>query len=370
MLKKIQILMAVLTVTCLAGCGNGAGANAANISAAVQAQETESQVTKEETNSAETEHAELKTTEENTADTGDTNEVRIPEIRVTYGSPVREIPSQSGSYTLVKEVESKNSNLGPMKQVTNACADDPLHVLVEENAEIPYLELGAVMKVQFRNGSTPDSVEIKDMILDESGNQKYGETSVVTLTPELGADNLEVVLDTNMAAMFSSDISTYEKGGVIRGFRMTCMWENESDAEYAWIVRTDAWDGTEPVDEDQENAAEIPISFAVQSVDETKRGQSVLAELNNESEDVYTYGAEYTLKKINGEETETVPMLEGTGWEEVEYQLDGNQSNVIELLVEECFGRLEPGEYMIEKDLQNLKTGETFLVTAEFRIAE
>ena len=367
MLKKIQILMAVLTVTCLAGCGNGV--NAANISAAVQAQETESQVTKEETNSAETEHAELKTTEENTADTGDTNEVRIPEIRVTYGSPVREIPSQSGSYTLVKEVESKNSNLGPMKQVTNACADDPLHVLVEENAEIPYLELGAVMKVQFRNGSTPDSVEIKDMILDESGNRKYGESSVVTLTPELGADGLEIVLDTNMAAMLSSDMSTYEKGGVLRGFRMTCMWENESDAEYAWIIRTDAWDGTESVDENQENTAEIPVSFTVQSVDETKRGQSILAELNNESEEIYMYGAEYVLKKT-GEETEIIPMLEGIGWEDVEYQLDGNQRNVIELLVEECFGRLEPGDYVIEKDLHNAESGEMFTVTAKFRITE
>lgn len=355
MLKKIQILMAVLTVACLAGCGSGAGESTVNISAAVQAQETESQESTEETSSA---------------DISNTKEIRIPEIRVTYGNPVREIPSQSGNYTLVKEVESKNSNLGPMKQVTNACADDPLHVLMEESTEIPYLELGAVMKVQFRNGSTPDSVEIQDMILDENGNRKYGETSVVTLPPELGADGLEVVLDTNMTAMFSSDIATYEKGGVLRGFHMTCLWGNESDAEYAWIIRTDAWDGTTPVDEEEENAVEIPVSFAVQSVDKTKRGQSVLAELNNESENIYSYGEEYVLKKINGEETEILPVMEGVAWIEIAYQLEGNQSVTIEFLVEECFGKLESGEYVVEKNLINEETGEEFTVTAEFQITE
>lgn len=370
MLKKIQILMAVLIVTCLAGCGTSAGESAANIFKAAQVHETENQETKEEINSAETESAELKSSEANAAESKTTEEVRIPEIRVTYGNPVREIPSQAGSYTLVKEAESKNSNLGPMKQVTNANADDPMQILIEQNTEIPYLELGSVMKVQFRNGSIPDSVEIKDMILDEGGNRKYGETSVVTLTPELSSDGLEVVLDTNMAAMLSSDFSTYEKGGVIRGFCMTCMWENGSDAEYGWIVRADAWDGTEFVDEGQENTAEIPVSFTVQSVDETKRGQSVLAELNNESEDVYSYGEEYILKKVNGEETETLSMLEGVAWIEIAHMIEGSQSVTTEYLVEECFGKLDPGDYVIEQDLIKEGTGEVVTVTAEFQITE
>ena len=58
MLKKIQILMAVLAVTCLAGCGTGTGESSANIFAAVKARETESQETKDEIESAETERAE------------------------------------------------------------------------------------------------------------------------------------------------------------------------------------------------------------------------------------------------------------------------------------------------------------------------
>ena len=151
---------------------------------------------------------------------------------------------------------------------------------------------------------------------------------------------------------------------------MSCLWESGSDAEYAWIIRTDAWDGTESVDEEQENAAEISVSLTVQSVDETKRGQSVLAELNNESEDVYTYGEEYTLKKVNGEETETLPMLEGVAWIEIAHLLEGNQSVTMEYLVEECFGKIDPGDYVIEKELIREGTGEVVTVTAEFQIAE
>lgn len=362
MFKKIQTILAVMMCVCLSGCA-GSTANGS------EPQELQT-VTEEKTAGNGKNATEVKAVK------NESDDVRIPEIQVSFGDPSLEIPSMAGGYTLVKSVEPTygSRETEPQKQTMIACGSDPLLSLANDAKMIPYVRLGSAVNVQFRNGTTPDSVTIEDIILNENGSAKYGADTILVATPDVAGDGLELNLDVNMNALFSSDSETYQKGGVLRGFRMSCEWDNGSTAEYAWILKTDAAWGA-----DGKTAGAylvsgcgmgIPVFSDVRSVETDKEGYVVKFSLDNQLDDSYTYGDEFLLKRIEGKKSEEVACREETAWGDIEHILEGKQSTEIELPVGMMYGELEPGYYTIEKELTNSNTGEIYTVSSGFQVAE
>ena len=369
MLKNRRICIVLLSVV-LTACGS------AEVSMNVRMQtETEAVISTEEPKEGLTEKPEgTKESETDVIESWakESDDIVIPEVRVMFGSPSQEIPSAMGNYTLVKEVESKGASGGTTKQVTNACGADPILTVMEDGKEIPYVKLGTDLAIQFRNGSIPESIELEEMILNEDGSKKYDETYNRILASDNDKSELGICVDMFPTALLSSDSATYERGGVIRGFRMDCHWDNGSEAEYAWILRTDATKGEvsamDAYDSQEPDKAESVLMAEIESVDDTKRGLSVLLKIQNLTDDTITYGEDFRVEKIVGDKTESMPMLENTGWNDIAMILEGKQSVVVECLVSELYGDLEPGEYIIRKELMKEDTGEAVEISEKFKV--
>lgn len=361
MFKKLQVILAAAMCICLSGC--------AGMAAGVESEPQELQTMAENTG-----------TEEDTSEiksiVNEWEDVRIPEIQVSFGDPGKEIPSMAGGYTLVKSVEPTygSRETEPQKQTMIACGSDPILSLAKDGKMIPYVRLGSGIDVRFRNGTTPDSVTVEDIILNENGSSRYGADTILVTTPDMEENGLELNLDVNMNALLSSDSATYEKGGVLRGFRMICEWENGSSTEYAWILKTDAVYGA-----DGKTAGAcladgcgtgVPVFGSVKKVEQGDNGLAIIFRLDNQLEDSYTYGEDFSLNRMDGKEPKEVPYQDGAAWNDILYILEGKKNTEIELPVGLIYGTLEPGYYTIEKELKNSNTGETYTVSSGFQVAE
>jgi len=114
--------------------------------------------------------------------------------------------------------------------------------------DIPYIALGSTIQLQFYTYAldTPISVELHECILDTNGKLKYDDraSNIMTIEFEKKIDSLipesgSFVLESNPAALLSSNSEDYRQGAVIRGFRVLCQWENKS-CEYIFVLRSDA----------------------------------------------------------------------------------------------------------------------------------
>ncbi|WP_147348019.1 hypothetical protein [Clostridium sp. AM58-1XD] len=161
-------------------------------------------------------------------------QISIPSLTVVSEEGVQEIPSSSGNSSW-----SFTDDAGNMHSAV-ACGSDPLIDLIEHEESIPYAELGSTFQLLFDGGPAPDSIEIEDIILNENGSHKYNDSTINRGTLECTDKTAVFTLNQNSFALLSSDMSTYEKGGVIRGFRVICSWDNGSSAEYGFVLRTDA----------------------------------------------------------------------------------------------------------------------------------
>lgn len=359
MFKKVQILFAVLLSICLSGC-TGKAAETSNEPQELQTVAERKERDIQKINSV----------------TAKSDDVRIPEIQVSFGSPSKVIPSMAGGYTLVKSIEPTygSGETEPQKQTMIACGSDPILSLMNDSKEIPYVRLGSGMEVEFRNGTTPDSVVIEDVILNEDGGEKYGTETALTMTPDISPDGVEVSLEANPYVLLSSDAGTYQTGGVLRGFRMTCTWENGSEAEYAWVLRTDAVYGADGKTAGAYLYAAcgtgVQVFGNVKKIDEDMNGMVVVFGLDNQMDTEYTYGDDFYLSRVEGKKTVEVPCKDGTGWNDIEHVLESKKSAESELPVGLMYGELEPGFYTIKKTLTNRETGDSFTVSSGFQVAE
>ena len=158
----------------------------------------------------------------------------IPQLLVTYGPDKTEIPSFSGGYQLYTP-----NNEGTAEAVI-ACGAEPLSYLVGKVPDIPYVKLGTDISLEFREGTVPDSVTVQDLILRGDGSPKYNEQVTEEFTLACSGSTACFTLDINSAALLSSDMSSYEEAGILRGFRVNCRWDDNSTAEYGFVIRTDA----------------------------------------------------------------------------------------------------------------------------------
>ncbi len=117
---------------------------------------------------------------------------------------------------------------------------DTFIVILEEGSNItpPYVELGKRAVIDFGN-YPPDTLKIQDYILNENGHSKYTYREILEITPKIKKGKVSFDIGQHWAASLSSNSADYEKGAVIRGFRITCSW-NDNACEYAFIIKTDA----------------------------------------------------------------------------------------------------------------------------------
>ena len=99
--------------------------------------------------------------------------------------------------------------------------------------EIPYVELETIIEIEIK-GRVPDTIELKDSVLDENGviKSRLREDKTIPFT-------FSNELDINPAVFLSSNIEDYSPGRTTRGFRLTCSW-GDNQCEYDFIIRTDA----------------------------------------------------------------------------------------------------------------------------------
>lgn len=90
------------------------------------------------------------------------------------------------------------------------------------------------------DGTVPDTITIQDLILRNDGSPKYTEQATEEFTLACSGGTAVFSLNTNGAAMLSSDMSSYMEAGILRGFRVNCQWADKSTAEYGFVIRTDA----------------------------------------------------------------------------------------------------------------------------------
>lgn len=174
------------------------------------------------------------TAADKTKDSHITPPTAIPQLLVTYGPDKTEIPSFSGGYQLYTPNDEGTA------EAVIACGAEPLSYLVGKVPDIPYVKLGTDISLEFREGTVPDSVTVQDLILRGDGSPKYNEQVTEEFTLACSGSTACFTLDINSAALLSSDMSSYEEAGILRGFRVNCRWDDNSTAEYGFVIRTDA----------------------------------------------------------------------------------------------------------------------------------
>lgn len=108
----------------------------------------------------------------------------------------------------------------------------------ESKIEIPYIKSGTIIEIKVK-GRVPDTVELRDSVLNESGVIKYTTREDITIPFTFSNRKGAFMLEMNPAVFLSSNSEDYLPGKTIRGFRLTCSW-GDNQCEYGFIIRTDA----------------------------------------------------------------------------------------------------------------------------------
>jgi hypothetical protein len=104
-------------------------------------------------------------------------------------------------------------------------------------SEISYIEIGNIATITFTN-KFPKKFTIKDILIDENGNQSYSDKEIRNIPVELKDGKVSFKIEKHFASALSSN---YIEGKTdIRGFRMIATW-GENECEYAFIIRTDSF---------------------------------------------------------------------------------------------------------------------------------
>lgn len=90
------------------------------------------------------------------------------------------------------------------------------------------------------NEEIPKDIHLLEYIIDENGNYKYSTDEVEkSIDVSMNGDKASFKLEPNMATLFSSDSTDYDKGAVIKGYRMVCEWKDRK-SEYLFVIKSDA----------------------------------------------------------------------------------------------------------------------------------
>ncbi len=108
----------------------------------------------------------------------------------------------------------------------------------ESKIEVPYIKLGTIIEIEIK-GRVPDTVELRDYVLNESGVIKYTSREVIIIPFTFYNRKGAFMLEMNPAVFLSFNSEDYLPGKTMRGFRLICSWGG-NQCEYGFIIRTDA----------------------------------------------------------------------------------------------------------------------------------
>ncbi len=94
---------------------------------------------------------------------------------------------------------------------------------------------------------------------------------------------------------------------------------------------------------------------------------------NNTTANAYVYGEEFGLERKTGEGWETLPTLEGVGFDSIAVILSPNSTRAQKLPIKSTFGEIAEGEYRVvtkvAENTQNAKNDGTLTLTAQFTVS-
>lgn len=146
------------------------------------------------------------------------------------------IPQEPPEILITVDGRSVNYVIG--KNIWNGSIFDRLdnfQLIIKENHEIIYVPIGKEFTVEF-NGTSPDSIEITDEVIDTSGNVMFN-NSGQDIPVELNKGKILFILKEHPATLLSSNTETFENG-VIRGFRVLSKW-GDNECEYTFVIKTE-----------------------------------------------------------------------------------------------------------------------------------
>ena len=132
--------------------------------------------------------------------------------------------------------------------------------------DLVYVKNGESMEIQI-NGSLPDEMSLTEVIVGQDGGALYTYREEKLLPLEVTKEGIRFIIEDNMAAMLSSQSSTYEPGGLLRGYKLSCSW-GDHVCVYGFVVKSD-----------------VGFTSSAEVISETM-SEEVLGELQNELFDV------------------------------------------------------------------------------------
>ena len=242
--------------------------------------------------------------------------------------------------------------------------------LVQESS-LQYIPIGTLLDLNFPDGDTPVSVNLTDMILDESGNPRFPDAEDKVSVLRADTDGYSAYIDSNLNAMYYDYPEAYQPAGIIRGFLAECRFEDGRTETYAAAFKTDAAFG---LDSEPSSAYLMPMCgtgidvYADGRPQMSDEGLELIFTMYSNSVDDFLYGEQPLLQRFEGPELKEIPLLEGIGWNDMAYTLNGKKSAEVKVNLEQIYGSLRPGYYRFSKVLTNIKNGQTQTVSADFVI--
>lgn len=105
--------------------------------------------------------------------------------------------------------------------------------------DIPYLKTGAKLEIEFLN-QAPKDVRLKNYLLSSDGSIKYTEKEAQETPIQISGKTASFLLRANPASALSSNIHDYESGAVLRGFLLSCRYQDGRECNYTFLIRSDA----------------------------------------------------------------------------------------------------------------------------------
>ncbi|MGI6366520.1 MAG: hypothetical protein ACOX2G_12495 [Bacillota bacterium] len=100
--------------------------------------------------------------------------------------------------------------------------------------DIPLLKVGEIIELDFA-GDPPDSVQVLDHFLTDSGEIPYDDRTIIEREVEFHGDMVRLPVEFHFASVLSSQ---YPAPPSLRGFRIICTWD-AATREYALVIKTD-----------------------------------------------------------------------------------------------------------------------------------
>lgn len=275
---------------------------------------------------------------------------------------------------------------GTTVEIPSGKGRESLSMLVRKD-QLQYIPLGTSLNLSFSGGDIPTSISLTDMVLNTAlsdtgsledrgyngenqgeAQSRYGiERSIL----EAYDGEYTMYVGTNLNAMYLDDAEAYKPAGIVRGFLLDCYFGDGETITYAVAVKTDIAFGLKEKPSSAYLMAMCGTGIDVFTNSYLRKdgdGIKLTFTMDNQSAKDFSYGEEPVLMRYQGPKAQEVPLLEGVGWNDMEYTLKRGKRVKLNVDLGQFYGSLIPGYYRFLKHLTNTETGQVQTVSVDFVI--